>query len=67
MLNFLKIFNEKDLNKESNNISNSSFIDEKIEIQNVDYYYSNSIARSSKTMFECRNQKINVKSTGTEG
>ena len=67
MLNFLKIFNEKDLNKESNNISNSSFIDEKIEIQNVDYYYSNPIARSSKTMFECRNQKINVKSTGTEG
>ena len=67
MLNFLKIFNEKDLNKVSSNISNSSFIDEKIEIQNVDYYYSNSIARSSKTMFECRNQKINVKSTGTEG
>ena len=67
MLNFLKIFNEKDLNKVSSNISNSNFIDEKIEIQNVDYYYSNSIARSSKTMFECRNQKINVKSTGTEG
>ena len=67
MLNFLKIFNEKDLNKVSSNISNLSFIDEKIEIQNVDYYYSNSIARSSKTMFECRNQKINVKSTGTEG
>ena len=67
MLNFLKIFNEKDLNKVSSNISNSSFIDEKIEIQNVDYYYSNPIARSSKTMFECRNQKINVKSTGTEG
>ena len=57
MLNFLKIFNEKDLNKVSSNISNSSFIDEKIEIQNVDYYYSNSIARSSKTMFECRNKK----------
>ena len=67
MLNFLKIFNEKDLNKVSSNISNLSFIDEKIEIQNIDYYYSNSIARSSKTMFECRNQKINVKSTGTEG
>ena len=67
MLNFLKIFIEKDLNKVSSNIPNLSFIDEKIEIQNVDYYYSNSIARSSKTMFECRNQKINVKSTGTEG
>ena len=67
MLNFLKIFIEKDLNKVSSNIPNISFIDEKIEIQNVDYYYSNPIARSSKTMFECRNQKINVKSTGTEG
>jgi len=67
MLNFLKIFNEKDLNKVSSNIFISSFINEKIEIQNIDYYYSNPIARSSKTMFECRNQKINVKSTGTEG
>ena len=67
MFNFLKIFNEKDLNKKPSNISNSSFIDEKIEIQNLDYYYSNPIARSSKTMFECRNKKINVKSTGTEG
>ena len=44
-----------------------SFVDEKIEVQNLDYYYSNVIARSSKTMFECRNQKIKLKFTGTEG
>ena len=32
-----------------------------------DYYFSNVIARSSKTMIECNNSKINFKSTGTEG
>ena len=29
--------------------------------------YSNVVARASKTMSECRNSKINVKRTGTEG
>ena len=32
-----------------------------------DYYFSNVIARSSKTMIECNNSKINIKYTGTEG
>ena len=39
----------------------------KIIIKDNDYYYSNSIARASKTMSNCRNEKINLKSTGTEG
>ena len=43
------------------------FQSEKIEMNNIDYYYSNAIARASKTMFECRNEKIKLKSTGTEG
>ena len=33
---------------------NTSFIKEKIKINKVDYYYTNSISRSSKTMAECR-------------
>ena len=32
-----------------------------------EYYFSNVVARSSKTMIECNNSKINLKSTGTEG
>ena len=34
-----------------------SFIDREIEIKKVDYYHTNSIARSSKTMSECRENK----------
>jgi len=33
----------------------------------LDYYYSNVIARASKTMFECRNEKLKIKLTGTDG
>ena len=32
-----------------------------------DYYFSNVIARSSKTMLDCFNSKIDIKRTGTEG
>ena len=43
------------------------FIDEKILVYPIDYYYSNVIARSSKTMMECRNLRKKVNKTGTEG
>ena len=32
----------------------NDFINEKIEIKKIDYYFSNSIARASKTMSDCR-------------
>jgi len=38
---------------------------EKINIKNIDYYYSNSIARASKTMSDCRNIPDNNKKNGT--
>ena len=38
---------------------------EKIYIKNIDYYYSNSIARASKTMSDCRNISNNDKKNGT--
>ena len=38
-----------------------------LKIDTKDYYYSNVIARASKTMSECKLAKINFKSTGTEG
>jgi len=36
-------------------------------IKDQDYYYSNSIARASKTMSDCRNSTNHIKATGTEG
>ncbi|WP_415285227.1 NADH-quinone oxidoreductase subunit NuoG [Candidatus Pelagibacter sp. Uisw_130] len=82
-MNHRKLFNDKDeldsslinqinLHIEKNNSLSSSkdkeliFENELIRIDN-DYYYSNVIARASKTMSECRNLKIDLKSTGTEG
>ena len=38
-----------------------------ILLDEIDYYYSNVISRSSKTMTECRNEKIKIMSTATEG
>ena len=67
MLNYLNLFKEKNLSKKYSELANLSFESEKIIIKDNDYYYSNSIARASKTMSNCRYEKINLKSTGTEG
>jgi len=44
-----------------------SFVDEKILIEDFNYYFSNVIAKYSKTMSECKSLKSNYKKTGTEG
>ncbi|MDC2996508.1 molybdopterin-dependent oxidoreductase, partial [Candidatus Pelagibacter sp.] len=65
MLNYLKLKKEKVFNsliKQKN-----EFVNEKISVRDIDYYYSNVIARASKTMSECRNSLIKLKKTGTEG
>ncbi len=66
MFNYLKLQQEKQItkNKEKTNLE---FQNEKLNVQLKDYYFSNVIARSSKTMIECNNSKLNIKSTGTEG
>ncbi len=46
--------------------NNFKFINEKITIKDIDYYFSNSISRSSKTMSECRNLRHNKKPNGRE-
>ncbi len=66
MFNFLKLQKEKEI-VDSIEQLNSNFQNEKLNIQVKDYYFSNVIARSSKTMIECDNSKLNLKSTGTEG
>ena len=66
MFNYLKLKKDQQktnlINKNQNNFEN-----ELIEVKFKDYYFSNVIARSSKTMLECNNSKINFKKTGTEG
>ncbi len=66
MFNFLKLQKEKEI-VDSKEQVNSNFQNEKLNVQIKDYYFSNVIARSSKTMIECNNSKLNIKSTGTEG
>jgi len=67
MLNYLNLFKEKNLSQKYYEKSNLNFLNEKITIKDHDYYYSNPIARASKTMFKCRSEKNKLQSTGTEG
>ena len=48
----------------TNNIE-TSFYKEKIFVRELDYYYTNSISRSSKTMSECRQIRQKIKKDGT--
>ena len=52
--------NIKKLNTEVDN-----FIDDKITIKKIDYYFSNSITRSSKTMSDCRTARSKILKNGT--
>ena len=67
MINFINLLKEKNASKTDNNHKELAFENEKLKMETDDYYFSNVIARSSKTMFECKNAKLNYKSTGTNG
>ena len=67
LLNQINLFLEKDISKESSIVDEKEFKKENLIINNEDYYYSNAIARASKTMSECKSSKTKLKSTGTEG
>ena len=66
MFNYLKITQDQQ-SSPINKTSSSDLIDEILQINFKNYYFSNVIARSSKTMLECNNSKIDLKRTGTEG
>jgi len=66
MINFINLKN-KNSDSEAINSNNNNFENEKLKIEIKDYYFSNVVARASKTMVDCNNSKINFKSTGTEG
>ena len=63
--NFTKLNNLPSFNESKINQNKSDFFSEQIDIKEIDYFYSNSISRASKTMSECRQIKQNLKKTGT--
>ena len=67
MFNYLNLKKEKSRNQINDQISDKFFESEELKINFKDYYFSNVIARSSKTMLECYNSKLDIKRTGTEG
>ena len=69
MFNYLNLQKERSSDTKNNeeNIDANEFKNETLKIKIKDYYFSNVIARSSKTMIECNNSKLSLKSTGTEG
>jgi len=66
LINQINLHIKKNISLTSSKVKELIFENELIKIDN-DYYYSNVIARASKTMSECRGLKADLKSTGTEG
>ena len=67
MFNYLKVNKDQQTSELDNELNEKDFTDEFLKVDYKDYYFSNVIARSSKTMLECNNAKIDLKKTGTEG
>ena len=67
MFNYINLKKEKQERHSNTKVNSINFEDEILKITYKDYYFSNVIARSSKTMLNCYNSKLEVKRTGTEG
>ena len=67
MFNYINLKKKKQVVLSNTEVNTSNFVDEILKITFKDYYFSNVIARSSKTMLNCYNSKLEVKRTGTEG
>jgi NADH-quinone oxidoreductase subunit G len=67
MHNFLNLKKEKQKSGSIKEVNQDYFENETLNIKVKDYYFSNVIARSSKTMLDCYNSKLDIKRTGTEG
>ena len=51
---------------DENKIVPTEFFSEEVKVKNLNYYFSNSISRASKTMSECRQARQTLKKTGTD-
>tara|TARA_B100000900_G_scaffold79534_1_gene63966 strand:- start:866 stop:1951 length:1086 start_codon:yes stop_codon:yes gene_type:complete len=67
MFNFLKLKIDNQKTDSIKQFSENNFENEILTVEPKDYYFSNVIARSSKTMLDCYNSKLDIKRTGTEG
>ncbi len=67
MFNYLNLKKEKQKSSQISKQKQDSFENEVLKIITKEYYFSNVIARSSKTMLDCYNSKFDIKRTGTEG
>ena len=67
MFNYLNLKKEKQKFVPIKETNQNNFENETLKIKFKDYYFSNVITRSSKTMLDCSNSKIDIKRTGTEG
>ncbi len=67
MLNFINLQKENKVQNSKIQSIEKDFQNEKLVIDYKDYYFSNVIARSSKTMLDCYNSKTKTKKTGTDG
>ena len=62
---FVKINDLPENKLVNNNKKETEFTSEKISIKKIDYYFTNSISRASKTMADCRMIKVNELKNGT--
>ena len=67
MINYVKLKKEKSEKDFTKKKSLNEFENEYLKVEFKNYYFSNVIARASKTMLDCNNSKIDLKRTGTEG
>ncbi len=67
MMNYINLKKEREQLNLIQSHNQNSFENENLHINFKEYYFSNVIARSSKTMLDCYNSKLDVKRTGTEG
>ena len=63
--NFSQINQLPTLSEIQNKNIQTNFISEDVSVRELDYYYTNSISRASKTMSECRQIRQKIKKDGT--
>ena len=64
--NFSEINSLPKFNTTKNENHAVEFVSEDVNIKDINYYFSNSISRASKTMSECRQIRQKIKKTGTD-
>ena len=67
MFNFINLQKDNKTSVNQRKISSKSPSNENLIVSYKDYYFSNVVARSSKTMLDCYNSKLETKKTGTDG